>query len=208
MGLFDKELQELREEFKLYKSEEAKEKRLNTKKHKEDIEYINEKHSKELKTILDRELKASRDYNDKQDIAARQLKSAQDEVKALNTEVKRYTDLKVREIKLDEQEKLLKAKEDAQETYKGEIKKLQAEINSAEKTGYNKGYADGTVDGVRKGLELTADDRKMMAQIAAISAASHVPEATTAIAKEVANGIAKDLQGELPATTGSKNRKA
>ena len=81
-------------------------------------------------------------------------------------------------------------------------------VVTAKEKGYKEGYADGTADGVRKGMDLTKDDRKMMAQIAALSAASHVPEATSMIAREVANGIAKDIQNELPATTRATNKKS
>ena len=56
-------------------------------------------------------------------------------------------------------------------------------------------------------MDITADDRKMMAQIAALAAASHTPEATSMIAREVANGIAKDVNG-IPATTGTTNKKS
>ena len=124
--------------------------------------------------------------------------------------LKEYKDLHDKNIKaklkLDEREKVLDAKEEAQETFKKEIKKLEVEVTSAEDRGYKKGYADGVSDGVRKGLDSTKDDRKMMAQIAAIAAASPPPEATSMIAREVANGIAKDIAGELPATTRNKNK--
>lgn len=142
-----------------------------------------------------------------------ELELANEEIQAkkkVNEILQEYKDLHEKnlteKIKLDERAKLLDAKEKAQETFKEEITKLQKQIGEAEDRGYKKGYADGVSDGVRKGMDATKDDRKMMAQIAAIAAASHTPEATSMIAREVANGIAKDIAGELPATTRNKNK--
>lgn len=141
-----------------------------------------------------------------------ELEVANEEIEAkkkVNDILKEYKDLHEQnmatKIKLDEREKLLDAKAKAQDTFKEEITKLQEQVTQAEDRGYKKGYADGVSDGVRKGMDATKDDRKMMAQIAALAASSHSSEANNVIAREVANGIARDLN-ELPATTKSKNK--
>lgn len=131
----------------------------------------------------------------------------QNKVEALeslnNREVKTYA----REIKLNNREKILEAQEGLESELKKKVKVLEQEVENAKDKGYKAGYADGTADGIRKGMDLTQDDRKMMAQIAALSAASHVPDATSMIAREVANGIAKDIRG-LPDTAGTTDKKA
>ena len=185
MGLFtNKEAELARQELAEYKKEEAKEKRLANNKLKIQLQEAEDK--------LEKEKRVNKDLVD--------------DKKVLEAQVKKATNLKVKELDLDERETLIKAKEDGLDSYKVEIKKLQTEVTEAEDRGYKKGYADGVSDGVRKGLDSTKDDRKMMAQIAAIAAASHTPEATSMIAREVANGIAKDIAGELPATTRNKNK--
>jgi len=185
MGLFtNKEAELARQELAEYKKEEAKEKRLANNKLKIQLQEAEDK--------LEKEKRVNKDLVD--------------DKKVLEAQVKKATNLKVKELDLDERETLIKAKEEGLNSYKVEIKKLQTEVTEAEDRGYKKGYADGVSDGVRKGLDSTKDDRKMMAQIAAIAAASHTPEATSMIAREVANGIAKDIAGELPATTRNKNK--
>lgn len=185
MGLFTNNKAKIaQKELAQYKKEEAKEKRLS-----------NDKLKNELKNV-----QAKLDKADKVNIELLEDK------KVLEAKVKKSINVKAKELDLEERETLLKAKVDGLDNYKAEIKKLQTEVTDAEGRGYKKGYADGVSDGVRKGLDATKDDRKMMAQIAAIAAASHTPEATSMIAREVANGIAKDIAGELPATTRNKDK--
>jgi hypothetical protein len=129
-------------------------------------------------------------------------------IEALESLNQREVKTKTKEIELDNREKVLAAQEGLESELKKKIKSLEGDVVTAKDKGYKEGYADGTADGIRKGMDLTKDDRKMMAQIAALAAASHTPEATSMIAREVANGIAKDIQGELPATAGTTNKKA
>ena len=134
-------------------------------------------------------------------------KTLSDKNEALESLNNREVKTKTKELELDERDRLLVHKESIETELQKQVKKLVKEVDEASDKGYKSGYADGTADGIRKGMDLTKDDRKMMAQIAALSAASHVPEATSMIAREVAAGIAKDIQSELPATTGTPNKK-
>ena len=133
--------------------------------------------------------------------------SLEEDNKALSARSERISELKVKELEIEEREKLLDAKEKHQNQYQSEIEKLEKKSTIAKDMGYKEGYADGVADGVRKGLEHSADDRRMMAQIAALAAASHNGEATAEIAKQVANGIGKSIS-ELPATTRTEDDEA
>lgn len=141
-------------------------------------------------------------------VLAAENASLKEKVEAYESLNNREVQTQTKEIELENRAKILAAQEGLESGLKKKIKSLEADVVTAKDKGYKEGYADGTADGIRKGMDLTKDDRKMMAQIAALAAASHVPEATSMIAREVANGIAKDIQSELPATTRSSNKKA
>ena len=160
---------------------------------------INEK-VKAVKSASDAEVRATK--------AEAEVKQLRDQLEAYKKLNMRETEIKTLEIELESREKVLAANELVESKTRKKVKELEEQIEKADDRGYKRGYADGTADGIRKGLDVTADDRKMMAQIAAISAASHVPEATNMIAREVANGIAKDMQNGLPATAGTTDSKS
>ena len=171
--------------------------------------------TKELKDKLKTAQREKQEWQDQayeSDAKASRLESENEtleaKIEALESLNNREVKTKTKEIELDNREKILAAQEGLETELKKKVKTLEAEVDKAKDRGYKEGYADGTADGIRKGMDLTKDDRKMMAQIAALSAASHVPEATSMIAREVAAGIAKDIQSELPATAGTTDKKA
>ena len=96
-------------------------------------------------------------------------------------------------IKLEQREKLLKAREDAAKDIDEELKTLNKLADEAREEGIKKGYADGVADGLREATKITADDRRMMAQIAALAAASHTPEAASKLAEQVLTDVTKQL---------------
>lgn len=164
-----------------------------------------------LKEALDEKadaLELSAQYEAEAKVLQSQNDVLEAKIKALESLNNREVKTKTKELELDRREKLLEQNESVETELKKKNKELEAQIVKSKDQGYKEGYADGVSDGVRKGMDITAEDRKMMAQIAAIAAASHTPEATTAIAKEVANGIAQDIKNGLPATTGTANKKA
>jgi len=108
-------------------------------------------------------------------------------------------DLTKRELLVEKREGLVEAQKEAMDEFKDEIKKLKTEQEEMAEAKYKTGYADGLSDGIRKGTEYSAEDRKMLAQVAMLSAASHTPEAASTIAKEMAKNA-------LPATTRAKNK--
>lgn len=116
-------------------------------------------------------------------------------VDALNEAAEASLDIHKRTIVLEQKEALMEAKEAASDTLKAEFKKLKEETEEEKKTEYTKGYADGLSDGIRKGIDAAAEDRKMMGQVAMMSAASHTPAA--------AETIAKNMNNALPATASS-----
>lgn len=172
-------------------------------KNKEDVLFA-EKALKDLKSEKKLEIK---ELTAKLNKANKRVAELEEENKVLSDRNVKAADLKVKELDLDEREKLINKKEAHQSDYYKEIEKLEKKSVEAKKMGYKEGYADGVADGVRKGLEHSADDRRMMAQIAALAAASHNGEATNTIAKEVATGIGKSLNG-LPATAGTSDDEA
>lgn len=172
-------------------------------KNKRDVELA----QKELAKVKSAGKSEAKALNAKLDKANARITELEEENKVLAARNVKSADLKVKELDLEEREKLLKKKETHQDDYYKEIEKLEKKSVEAKKMGYKEGYSDGVADGVRKGLEHSADDRRMMAQIAALAAASHNGEATMEIAKQVANGIGKSMNG-LPATTRTEDDEA
>lgn len=103
--------------------------------------------------------------------------------------------LSARKIDLETREALLKAKNDEFDTLAKELAENRKKAEEARKEGEKTGYADGVADGLREATKITADDRKMMGQIAALAAASHQGDAS----KQIAEAIAKDMHNALPA---------
>lgn len=123
------------------------------------------------------------------------LAEARQEIKVLESLNNDAIATKTLKLKLDEDEKLLKQREENVEN------KEEAKENE-ESAQYKHGYEDGVADGLRKGYDLTAQDRQNLSSIAALAAASHSDGATKAIAEQIVIGMQK--QNELPETTKSK----
>jgi hypothetical protein len=96
------------------------------------------------------------------------------------------TTVKTLTLELEEREKLVKTQED-------NVEKQKVALDDEEKGKYRSGYEDGVADGLRKGYDLTAQDRQQMAQIAALAAASHSDGASQTLAKEIAKSITHAL---------------
>lgn len=178
-----------------------------------DLLRVNKELNKELNDATKHQRKEDRETirTLKSELAAKKdelkLEKAQHEldIKVLKDKVEVYeeiedkvADLTKREILIEKREALYDAKNEAMDEFKDEVKKLREEQEEVANAKYKTGYADGLSDGIRKGTEYSAEDRKMLAQVAMLSAASHTPEAASTIAKEVAKNA-------LPATTRTKN---
>lgn len=111
------------------------------------------------------------------------------EIKTLKANIEQKDKLAQKEISLKSREGLLDAREKALATFDDTVKQLTTKAEKSKEEGHKAGYADGLADGLRKAHEITAEDRRMMAQIAALAAASHTPAA----AQELGSTIAKML---------------
>ena len=141
-----------------------------------------------------RELK--RTHKDRTDEYEANIKDLKLETKDLKTTVKSLDDLKndasavkTLTLKVEEREKLVKQREDNN-------KEREKELEEEQSHHYKSGYEDGVADGLRKGYDLTADDRQNMMSVAALAAASHSDGATKAIAEQIVKGMA--LKNALP----------
>lgn len=92
-------------------------------------------------------------------------------------------------VALNERDNLITAREDAQESFEKEMKRMREE-HKVEVEKQQKGwYADGLADGLRKGSELAAEERKQAMQVAALAASSHTPKAALKVAEGIRDGM-------------------
>lgn len=121
----------------------------------------------------------------------------------LTDELKAYKDNRTSHLALTKLREELHLKEQSLKVVEINHKEIEKRLENERRAiandkddQYKKGYADGLADGLRKGAEHTADDRKMLAQIAALSAASHSTDASKEIGEAVAQTI-KDVSRQL-----------
>jgi len=160
-----------------------------TRRYKDEVEELNDKHDAEI-----RKMRRSH-VAEKEELEA---------LRALKNDSLEITKAKIAQ---DSEKAILEAQNAEFESMTKELAKLKTEAkareDAAREEGEKKGYAEGIGDGLREATKITADDRKMMGQIAALAAASHQSDG----AKEIANAIAKDITNNglaLPATAKSK----
>lgn len=135
-------------------------------------------------------------------------KKLTDQLSVYKNDENKYTNLAIRETKLEMREFELTETSEFLEKERATIaKRLEAAKKEAEKAikeaegaqtkraekQYENGYADGVADGLRKIHEITAEDRRMSMQIGALAAASHTPDAATAVAKTITDSFTKGL---------------
>ena len=159
----------------------------------EDLKESKRTHSKVLRETKHSHSEEVTKINQQKRTLELKVESLEAENKALNGLRDDAVATKTLSLELEEREKTVKQKED-----NVKVREDEAELEDSKK--YKSGYEDGVADGLRKGYELTADDRQNMATIAALAAASHSDGATKAIAEEVVVGMQK-RRNALPAKT-------
>lgn len=87
-------------------------------------------------------------------------------------------DVVKQQIKNEDLESMLEAKQEMLDEREARIKDQLTELDSAESKVKQSAYADGLADGLRKAHEITAQDRENAMKIAMVSAASHTPTET------------------------------
>lgn len=127
----------------------------------------------------------------------RQHAKEKDELQALRELKLDATKQAKRAVELETSEALMEAKKGEFEQMVRELVNAHERAETAREEGRKLGYADGVSDGLREATKITAEDRKMMGQIAALAASSHQGDAS----KQIADAIAKDIHRALPATT-------
>jgi flagellar biosynthesis/type III secretory pathway protein FliH len=158
------ELKRLQDKEKDYSSQ--------TRVHKKELRELKREHRDEIDEVID--------SNKTFELENKELRRTVDSLKKLETDA---TAVKTLKLKLEEQEKLIKQREDNNKDREKELEEEQSKH-------YKSGYEDGVADGLRKGYDLTADDRQNMAMVAALAAASHSDGATQKIAEEIVKGMA------------------
>lgn len=98
-----------------------------------------------------------------------------------------------KQIELDSRQATIEANEQSVKDREKDFETAGKKIAEIEKRNYESGYQDGVADGLRKVHEITAEDRRMVMQVAALSAASHSDGATQEIAKEIVKGFNRAL---------------
>ena len=164
---------------------------------KREYEYLEKKFDK-LDDKYEAELEAQQDKHEKEVRKLKRSHAIADEELAVLKELNLSTlKLAKEQVSLETREALLKAKNDEFDTIAKELAKATDKAEKAREEGEKKGYADGVADGLREATKITADDRRMMGQVAALAAASHQGDATS----KIADAIVKDMAHALPATT-------
>lgn len=165
--------------------------------HKETVDGLVKNFQRQTEKASQRHSQAIEDLTHKQTLELTKHKNDLDklsaEVKVLAGLNKDSTTNLKEKLALDLREEIVKVKE---ENFKGIAKALAEADEKAELTreeGFKKGYADGLADGLREATKITAEDRKMAMQIAAIAASSHTPDAATEIAKKMLGDVTNAL---------------
>lgn len=125
-------------------------------------------------------------------------KELKTKIEALDEAAEASIDIHKRTIILEKKEAMFEAQEEANKTLAKQFKELKDDTETAKQAEYTKGYADGLSDGIRKGIDASQEDRKHLAQVAMVAAASHTPAAAEIVAQEFKNA--------LPATTSRSNK--
>ena len=127
-----------------------------------------------------------------------QIEALSADKKALESLRKDEVSTKTTLLELEEREATLKTREE-------NCKKAEATQEIEDSKKYKSGYEDGVADGLRRGYELTSDDRQNMASIAALAAASHSDGATQKIAESIVIGMEK-TRASKQLSAGSKKK--
>lgn len=164
---------------------------------KNKLSAVQERHDAEVDAYAEEieDLKADKDKQEIRD--RRRIEKLTAERDALKEAVTDADTVEAQRLDLVSRENILKARMKSYELMEKEVANIAVSTKKAEDLGYKKGYADGVADGLREATKITADDRKMLAQIAALSAASHSTDASKEIGAAVA-GTLKDLTHGLP----------
>jgi hypothetical protein len=160
------------------------------------------------KKVIKKQEQAAKDTAEKHEIAVDKLKrrhelelekkdtkidGAEAKVGALKERLDGQKKVATQLVDLENRESILAAREQAQGKTADAIKDITKKAEASEEFGYKKGYGDGVADGLREAHKITAEDRRMAMQIAALSAASHTPGAATKLAEKVLNDVTKQL---------------
>lgn len=143
-----------------------------------------ERAGRKLEEVQSEAKDTAKDHKKKVKELERTIDEQADELKVLRALKNDAVQVKTSKLKNEEKEKLLKAREEA-------LEEREESLDLEDTKKYKSGYEDGVADGLRKGYELTADDRQNMASIAALAAASHSDGATQKIAEEIVIGMEK-----------------
>jgi len=172
------------------KAEETAKKQaeITKKNHKEEVRSLREKHRSETRErkVVEKELREK-------------LSDTEAENVSLKSQHELAVKVKTKELEINVKDDLVTAREKAVEK-----REKAAELEDDKK--YKSGYEDGVSDGLRKGYDLTADDRHNMALVAMAAAASHSDsEATSKLTSAMIVGLEKDNVSKQLAT-GSKKK--
>jgi hypothetical protein len=184
----NKELKKAERAAKREANTAAKKKILALQEEIEAVKKANTKQTEELMDSKDKEVKKVTTENE----------GLKTKIEALEEAAEASIDIHKRTIILEKKEAMFEAQEEANKTLAKQFKELKDDTETAKQAEYTKGYADGLSDGIRKGIDASQEDRKHLAQVAMVAAASHTPAAAEIVAQEFKNA--------LPATTSRTNK--
>jgi hypothetical protein len=154
--------------------------------HKKTLETIKKNHKEELRDIREKHRDETRARKVTEKDLREKLSDAEAENVSLKSQHETAVKIKTLELEVNAKSDLVTAREKAVAN-----REKAAEIEDDKK--YKSGYEDGVSDGLRKGYDLTADDRHNMALVAMAAAASHSDsEATSKLTSAMIVGLEKD----------------